>query len=141
MNCKFKISFMMYLTCTILLTLPCFSQNVDVEKSIDEKVKNLLESRKGEWRDRNVPETDGKELYNLIIKNKYKKALEIGTSTGHSGIWIGWALSKTGGKLITIEMNDNRHFLNECSQALAWEHGPKCKRYCVWNLRNVQWHV
>jgi predicted O-methyltransferase YrrM len=57
----------------------------------------------------NVSETDGKILYDLIIKNNYKKALEIGTSTGHSGIWIAWALSKTGGKLITIEINERRH--------------------------------
>ena len=33
---------------------------------------------------------------------KNNSALEIGTSTGHSGIWIAWALSKTGGKLITL---------------------------------------
>jgi len=36
-------------------------------------------------------------------------ALEIGTSTGHSAIWIAWALSKTGGKLITIEINERRY--------------------------------
>ena len=35
--------------------------------------------------------------------------LEIGTSTGHSGIWIAWALSKTGGKLITIDIDEDRH--------------------------------
>ena len=57
----------------------------------------------------NVPESDGKILYDLIIKNKYTKALEIGTSTGHSAIWMAWALSKTGGKLITIEINERRY--------------------------------
>jgi caffeoyl-CoA O-methyltransferase len=57
----------------------------------------------------NVPESDGKVLYDLIIKHNYKHALEIGTSTGHSGIWIAWALSKTGGKLITIEINEYRY--------------------------------
>jgi len=35
--------------------------------------------------------------------------LEVGTSTGHSGIWIAWALSKTGGKLITIEIDRRRY--------------------------------
>jgi len=44
----------------------------------------------------NIPDVDGKLLYDIIIKNNYKSALEIGTSTGHSGIWIAWALSKTG---------------------------------------------
>ena len=57
----------------------------------------------------NVSEGDGQVLYDLIIENNYKKALEIGTSTGHSAIWIAWALSKTGGKLITIEINERRH--------------------------------
>jgi predicted O-methyltransferase YrrM len=57
----------------------------------------------------NVPATDGKLLYDIIIKNNYKNALEIGTSTGHSGIWIAWALSKTGGKLITIDIDEGRY--------------------------------
>jgi predicted O-methyltransferase YrrM len=48
-------------------------------------------------------------LYDIIVENGYKKAVEIGTSTGHSGIWIAWALSKTGGKLITIEIDEHRY--------------------------------
>ena len=31
------------------------------------------------------------------------------TSTGHSGIWIAWALSKTGGRLTTLEIDEGRH--------------------------------
>ena len=57
----------------------------------------------------NIPASDGQLLYDLIIKGNYKSALEIGTSTGHSGIWIAWALSKTGGKLITIEIDEERY--------------------------------
>jgi predicted O-methyltransferase YrrM len=109
MNFKFNISFSVFLACLCLLTIPCFSQMVDKEKNIDEKVKKFLESSKYSWRDMNVPESDGKILYDLIIKNKYKKALEVGTSTGHSAIWITWALSKTGGKLITIEIDEGRY--------------------------------
>ena len=48
-------------------------------------------------------------LYDIIIKGNYKSALEIGTSTGHSGIWIAWALSKTGGRLITADIDAERH--------------------------------
>jgi predicted O-methyltransferase YrrM len=48
-------------------------------------------------------------LYDIILKSGYTRALEIGTSTGHSSIWIAWALSKTGGKLITIEIDESRH--------------------------------
>ncbi|MFC1542060.1 O-methyltransferase [Candidatus Latescibacterota bacterium] len=76
---------------------------------IDKKVSRFLEEHKYSWRDMNVPESDGKLLHDIIVKNNYTKALEIGTSTGHSGIWIAWALSKTGGKLITIEIDESRH--------------------------------
>lgn len=48
-------------------------------------------------------------MYDTIIKNGYKKALEIGTSNGYSGLWIAWALSKTGGRLITVEIDRGRH--------------------------------
>jgi len=88
---------------------PVFSQELKVNQGIDVKVKKFLGSQRYKWKDMNVPESDGKVLYDLVIKNNYKKALEIGTSTGHSGIWIAWALSKTGGKLITIEIDESRH--------------------------------
>ena len=76
---------------------------------LDKQVKDFLHSSQNSWRDMNVPESDGQLLYDLIIKNNYKNAVEIGTSTGHSGIWIAWALSKTGGKLITIEIDETRY--------------------------------
>jgi predicted O-methyltransferase YrrM len=57
----------------------------------------------------NVAEADGRILYDLVLENKCTRALEIGTSTGHSGIWIAWALSKTGGKLITVDIDEGRH--------------------------------
>jgi caffeoyl-CoA O-methyltransferase len=78
-------------------------------ENLDAHIKQFLESSRGSWYDLNVPEADGQALYSIIIKNGYKNALEIGTSTGYSGIWIAWALSKTGGKLITIEIDQGRH--------------------------------
>ncbi len=70
---------------------------------------DFLKSQNGKWSDWNVPYPDGQLLHDLIIKNRYQRALEIGTSTGHSAIWIAWALSKTGGRLITIEINEDRY--------------------------------
>jgi predicted O-methyltransferase YrrM len=78
-------------------------------EALDEKVRMFLETRKGTWHDWNIPYSDGKILYDLVLKNKYKKAIEIGTSTGLSAIWIAWALSKTGGKLVTIEIDEGRY--------------------------------
>jgi caffeoyl-CoA O-methyltransferase len=78
------------------------------ESNLDKKVKAFIDGHRNEWHDMNVPYSDGQLLYDLIVKNNYKSALEIGTSTGHSGIWIAWALSKTGGKLITIDIDEGR---------------------------------
>jgi predicted O-methyltransferase YrrM len=38
----------------------------------------------------------------------FDRILEIGTSTGHSTIWLAWAASKTGGKVTTIEIDEDR---------------------------------
>jgi predicted O-methyltransferase YrrM len=84
-------------------------QAAEQERAVDEKVKKFLVKMKSQWRDLNVPEEDGKILYEIITRNRYQRALEVGTSTGHSAVWIAWALSKTGGKLITIEIDEERH--------------------------------
>jgi caffeoyl-CoA O-methyltransferase len=55
--------------------------------------------------DMNVPCRDGRFLYDFIIEKNYKRGLEIGTFTGYSALWMGLALQKTGGKLITIEID------------------------------------
>ncbi len=78
-------------------------------QDLDARVRAFLDSHQRRWRDMNIPESDGRVLYDLIVKNGYTRALEIGTSTGHSAIWIAWALSKTGGKLITVEISEHRY--------------------------------
>jgi len=85
------------------------AQETATPEQLDTKVEKFLNENRGKWHDWNVPYEDGKVLYNLIIKNRYRNALEIGTSTGHSAIWMAWALSKTGGKLITIEIDESRY--------------------------------
>jgi predicted O-methyltransferase YrrM len=89
--------------------IPSYLQAGEKERIIDQKVEKFLQKMKNRWQDWNVPEADGKILYEIIVKNKYKKAVEVGTSTGHSGIWIAWALSKTGGRLITMEIDEGRY--------------------------------
>ena len=103
-----------FLLITLILSLSFSIRTASCEelqnnKALDEKVRIFLVNRKGTWHDWNIPYSDGKILYDLVLKNKYKKAIEIGTSTGLSAIWIAWALSKTGGKLITIEIHEGRH--------------------------------
>jgi len=97
-----------------LCMIPALSGAAEKTRSRDEMVRSFLDSHKDQWVDWNVPAADGKVLYELIIRNQYKRAVEIGTSTGHSTIWMAWALSKTGGRLITIEIDEGRY-----RQALA----------------------
>ena len=92
-----------------LSTKSLYAQDLNNNPALDEKVEKFLEARSGQWHDWNIPMSDGEILFDLIIKGNYKSALEIGTSTGLSGIYIAWALSKTGGKLITVEIDESRH--------------------------------
>ena len=103
---KLKLFFAIFFISATNLT---WAQYPEIKTELDKKVKSFLEENARSWRDLNVPMSDGKVLYDLIIEKNYKAAVEIGTSTGHSAIWIAWALSKTGGKLITFEINKNRH--------------------------------
>lgn len=96
----------------IFFTIPLFFAAAAVypeDAVLDERVQKFLEEHKDQWHDYNVTAVDGGTLHDLIINNGYTRALEIGTSTGHSAIWMAWALSKTGGRLITIEIDRQRY--------------------------------
>ena len=98
----------------VLMFAGGYPQGEETGAALDAKVTAFLESRAGTWRDLNVPEADGQALHDLILKHGYTRAVEIGTSTGLSTIWIAWALAKTGGKVITLEIDEKRY-----RQALA----------------------
>ncbi|HLO58271.1 MAG TPA: class I SAM-dependent methyltransferase [Bacteroidales bacterium] len=99
----------LFVMMTILLCCSRDNAYTQGPDDLDKRVNDFLNSHVSGWHDMNVPASDGKLLYDIILKNNYKNALEIGTSTGHSGIWMAWALSKTGGKLTTIEINERRY--------------------------------
>ncbi len=88
---------------------PVGTQERSAQETLDARVKKFLAEHESSWEDMNIPARDGRFLYDLVVRNHYTRALEIGTSTGHSAIWIAWALSRTGGKLITIEIDEERH--------------------------------
>jgi len=102
-------SVVLFLITITIFSLELEAQTLKATPEIDKKVEKFLSEQSGEWYDMNVPTRDGKLLYDLVIQGKYTSALEIGTSTGHSGIYIAWALSKTGGKLITIDIDKGRY--------------------------------
>jgi caffeoyl-CoA O-methyltransferase len=55
-----------------------------------------------------VPVSDGRVLRLLTEAVDAKSVVEIGTSTGFSGLWFSLALQKTGGKLTTFELDAGR---------------------------------
>ncbi len=95
------------LICTLISPIACSQTNK--ESALDQKVKAFLNKNKSSWQDMNVPYQDGQVLHDIIVNKGYTSALEIGTSTGHSTIWLAWAMSKTGGKVTTIEIDEGRY--------------------------------
>ncbi len=57
---------------------------------------------------RNVRPADGRFLQIIVAGMGAKRVLELGTSNGYSGLWIARALRETGGKLVTIEIDEKR---------------------------------
>ena len=58
-----------------------------------------------------VPEEDGRLLRVLAESSGAKHVVEIGTSTGYSGLWLLLGLAKGGGRLTTFEIDPGRHAL------------------------------
>lgn len=86
-----------------------FAQQTGSPSDFDNRVSRFLEETRNAWSDWNVPYGDGKILYSLVVKGQFKRILEIGTSTGHSTVWLAWAASKTGGRVTTIEIDRGRY--------------------------------
>ena len=56
----------------------------------------------------NVPAADGRMLRLLAESMGARRVVELGTSTGLSGLWLSLALQKTGGTLTTFEYDAER---------------------------------
>jgi predicted O-methyltransferase YrrM len=74
----------------------------------EKKILNTLAAMRAGERFRNVSATDGRLLRMLTETMNAKNVIEIGTSTGESGVWIALGLKSTGGKLVTHEIDDGR---------------------------------
>jgi caffeoyl-CoA O-methyltransferase len=55
-----------------------------------------------------VSEEDGRFMRLLVAASRTRRALEIGSASGYSAIWIGLGLRETGGQLVTIEYDKSR---------------------------------
>jgi caffeoyl-CoA O-methyltransferase len=81
----------------------------------EKRILGVIEEVDRNYRYLSVPLEDGRLLRLLTESIGAKHVVELGTSTGYSGLWIGIGLQATGGKLTTFEYDPRR-------AALAREH-------------------
>lgn len=78
---------------------------------MDNKITTFLEKIDAERTEKNatwnIDKTTGEFLNSLVRATQAKRILEIGTSTGYSGMWIAEALPEHG-ELVTIESHAER---------------------------------
>lgn len=75
----------------------------------ERRILEVLEEVYRNQRYLNVPPEDGRLLRVLAEAIGAGHAVEIGTSTGYSGLWLLAALARTGGRLTTYEIDPGRH--------------------------------
>jgi predicted O-methyltransferase YrrM len=74
----------------------------------DEAEQKILDVAARVDKEMGVPEADGRLLRILTESIGAKHVVELGTSTGYSGLWFAMALRKTGGKLTTYDIDERR---------------------------------
>lgn len=77
----------------------------DTERRILSVLREMTDNG-GTWA--SVPVSDGKWLRILTEGCQAKTVVEVGASTGYSGLFFSLALSRTGGRLITHELDEGR---------------------------------
>jgi caffeoyl-CoA O-methyltransferase len=74
----------------------------------EKRILAALEQARQGQRYANVSTADGRLLRQLTESLGAKRVVELGTSTGESGLWFSMALRKTGGKLYTHDIDPGR---------------------------------
>ncbi len=74
----------------------------------ERRILAALNQARGGERYANVSTADGRLLRQLAESLGARRIVELGTSTGESGLWFSLALRKTGGKLYTHDIDPGR---------------------------------
>lgn len=86
-------------------SMPSPVGKTEAERRVLAVLDEVLNSPEG-WA--NVPPSDGRMLRLLVETAGAKHVVEIGTSTGYSGLWLCLGLQATGGRLTTFEIDRDR---------------------------------
>ena len=104
-----KSTYKTQLILTLIIFTPCIfftkCRYDNLPENTDNTVSSMLIKLPSEFERGNISPKDGRFLYDLIIQKGYDHGLEIGTSNGYSALWQGLAFKKTGGRLLTIEID------------------------------------
>lgn len=100
----------------VLAIVPALSRVADVSaqgvrppaRISQELAKLLAQIKQVDTGQLAVSEEDGRFLRVMAAACRSKRALEIGSASGYSAIWIGLGLRETGGRLVTIEYDPVR---------------------------------
>lgn len=65
-----------------------------------ERMRAFIADKDDAW---SMPDEAMRFLHGLVLARRPARCVEIGTSYGHSGLWIAAALNETGGTLVTID--------------------------------------
>jgi len=90
----------------ILLPLALCAQNAKPGRAA---ILEQLDKIRAAERGLSIMPAEGEYLSSLVTKLNARRVLEIGTASGYSGAWLGLALRETGGRLITLEVDQERH--------------------------------
>lgn len=86
------------------------------DDTTEDVLAGLETTQKEFW---NISRLTAEFMYNFIKSSGFKSVVEVGTSNGYSGIWLGKAVKATGGHLTTIEFWEKRF-------SIARENFKKC---------------
>src|SRR5262245_55633740 len=98
-----RIAFLLLVISFLFVERP--SASPEAEERIVSVLRRMVEARQTYL---SVPAEDGKALRLLAEAIGAKNVVEIGTSTGYSGLWFCLALQRTGGHLTTFEIDHQR---------------------------------
>ncbi|MFP4055137.1 MAG: O-methyltransferase [Phycisphaerae bacterium] len=79
--------------------------NAKVMQAID-KLEAFQKDRDDSW---NIPREEGLILHNIVLAGGCRLLVEVGTSYGFSGLFLGSAAQANGGRLHTFDLDPRKH--------------------------------
>lgn len=73
---------------------------------------NLEKTQRNFW---NISRQTAEFLHNTIINEGFISGIEVGTSNGYSGVWLGKAFKSNNGKMRTIEFYEKRYSIAQAN--------------------------